>query len=310
MNDVLTVSGAPHIRNKLKTKAIMLEVVLALLPAIIASIYFFGLNSLYIILSCIASCIVTEVLFQRLRGVKITINDLSAVVTGLLLALVLPPTTPLWTAALGGVVAIGLAKQLFGGLGHNIFNPALVGRAFLVASFPAMMTKWIEPFSFQAVTSATPLGLMKFSGIQTDIKDLFLGNTSGCLGETSALALLIGGIYLIVRKKADWRLPFSFLTAVFVFSSASFLINSSLGSPIFHLLSGGLLIGAFFMAADPVTTPITRVGRFIFGAGAGIIVMVIRIFGGLPEGVMYAILIMNAATPLINRFTKPRPFGG
>jgi electron transport complex protein RnfD len=311
LNNLLIISPAPHIRKKgPETRCIMLEVILALSPVILASIYFFGLRSLLVLLTCVISCVLTEIAFEYLRGVKITITDFSAVVTGILLALILPPTIPLWAAALGAIVSISLAKQLFGGLGYNIFNPALIGRAFLAASFPSMMTKWVEPFSLDAVTQATPLGLMKFSAVQTDIGKLFLGNVSGSLGETSALAILMGGLYLIIRGRADWRIPLSFLSATFVFSLVSSLINPNLGSPLFHLLSGGLLIGAFFMATDPVTTPLTKSGRFIFGVGAGIMVMIIRIFGGLPEGVMYSILLMNSVTPLINRYTIPKPFGG
>ncbi len=310
MNNLLILSSAPHMKRRLRTRHIMLEVILALSPVIFASVYFFGARSALVILTCVISCVITEVIFEYLRGVKVTIGDFSAVVTGVLLALVLPPSIPLWAAALGGAISAGLAKQLFGGLGCNIFNPALIGRAFLVASFPFMMTTWVKPFSLDAVTSATPLGLMKFSHIPTGIKELFVGNVAGSLGETSALAILIGGLYLIIRGRADWRAPFSFLGTVFIFSLTSWFINSSLGTPLFHLLSGGLLIGAFFMTTDPVTTPLTRNGRFIFGMSAGIIVMIIRIFGGLPEGVMYSILIMNAATPLINKYTIPKPFGG
>lgn len=310
MSNLLVVGPAPHIKSKLTTSRIMTEVSLALLPVAIASVYFFGWRALSLILSCVTVSVATEAVFQRLRGVKITISDGSAVVTGILLALVLPPGIPLWAAGIGAVASIALAKQLFGGLGCNIFNPALIGRAFLTASFPSMMTRWIEPFTLDAVTSATPLGLMKFSGMETNLKALFLGNVSGCLGETSALAILIGGLYLVSRRHAAWRIVLSYLGSVFIFSLITWHINPKFGSPGFHLLAGGAMLGAFFMATDPVTSPLTGKGRFIFGTGAGIIVMVIRLFGGLPEGVMYSILLMNAVTPLINRYTIPKPFGG
>ncbi|MFH1855656.1 MAG: RnfABCDGE type electron transport complex subunit D [Candidatus Omnitrophota bacterium] len=310
MNKTLVISPAPHFKSGLKTSRIMLEVILALIPAIAAAIYFFGWRSVWLIVTCVVSCTATEAIFEKTRGMKNTLPDYSAVLTGILLALVLPPAIPLWAAALGGIISICLAKQLFGGLGYNIFNPALIGRAFLTASFPAMMTAWINPFSLDTITSATPLGLMKFSGIETSLKSLFFGNVGGCLGETSALALLIGGIYLIIRKLVKWRVVAGFLGSVFIFSLAAWIIKPQLGSPLFHLLSGGIMIGAFFMATDPVTSPVTKKGCFMFGAGAGIMVMVIRIFGGLPEGVMYSILLMNGVTPLINKFTVPRPFGG
>lgn len=310
MDNVLVISQAPHLKDRLGTRQIMLEVVLALVPAAAAGVYFFGARAIFIILACVFSCTTTEIIFQYLRGVKIAVSDFSAVVTGLLLALILPPSIPLWAAVLGGVVSIALAKQLFGGLGCNIFNPALIGRAFLAACYPSMMTKWIEPFTLDAVTSATPLGLMKFYNTSTDIGKLFIGNISGSLGETSALALLIGGVYLLLRGHAKRRTTFAYLITVFIFSFIAWLIKPNLGSPLFHLFSGGLMIGAFFMVTDPVTTPVTRNGRIIFGFGAGMLVMVIRIFGGLPEGVMYSILLMNSLTPLINRYTIPTPFGG
>lgn len=310
MNTTLIVGPAPHIKSNLNTSRVMTEVSLALLPVVMASIYFFSWRAISLILSCVICCVASEALFQRLRGVRITISDGSAVVTGILLALVLPPGIPLWVACIGAVASIVLAKQLFGGLGCNIFNPALIGRAFLTASFPLIMTHWIEPFTLDAVTSATPLGLMKFSGVETNLKALFLGNVSGCLGETSALAILIGGLYLVIRRHADWRIVLSYVGTIFVFSLIAWHISPKLGSPLFHLLAGGIMLGAFFMLSDPVTTPLTGRGRFIFGTGAGIIVMVIRLFGGLPEGVMYSILLMNAVTPLINRYTIPKPFGG
>lgn len=288
----------------------MRNVLLALLPAVGASVYFFGLRALFLVAVSGATCVVSEAAFQKLRKKPITITDGSALVTGVLLALVLPPGLPLWAAALGSAVAIILGKQIFGGLGHNIFNPALVGRAFLLVTFPKFMTSWIKPISLDAVTTATPLGLMKFDGIQTGLYDLFLGNVSGSLGETSALCIIIGGAYLFIRKCMDWRIPVGFLGSVALLGWIFSMVDSSrFPSAGFHLLSGGLMIGAIFMATDPVTTPVTKVGRWIFGLGCGIIVVIIRLFGGMPEGVTFTILIMNAATPLVNIVTKPRRFG-
>ena len=235
----------------------------------------------------------------------------SAIVTGILFAMVMPPSLPIWACILGCFVAVGLAKQLFGGLGANIFNPALLGRAFLAAAFPTFMTRWNHPISLDAVTGATPLGLVKF-GHSLDINywDLFIGNVSGSLGETSALALVIGGLYLLIKKTIDWRIPSAYIGTVFVISFVANLISPDVSvGGLFHILAGGLLIGAIFMAADPVTSPITKTGRWVFGIGCGTITMVIRLWGGLPEGVMYAILLMNALTPILNRMTRPRRYG-
>jgi electron transport complex protein RnfD len=226
-----------------------------------------------------------------------------------LLALILPPSLPLGMAFLGAVVAISLGKHIFGGLGSNIFNPALLGRAFLMAAFPVKLTNYIEPFKADAVTSATPLTLWKFDHIFVSLKSLFLGTTSGSLGETSSLFLLLGGIYILLRKAADWRIPLSILSTVAVYSGILYFINPSYGTVLFHLFSGGIMIGAFFMATDPVTSPVTKKGRYIFGILIGVMVITIRIWGGLPEGVMYSILFANALTPLINQVTKQRSFG-
>ena len=229
--------------------------------------------------------------------------DGSAVITGLLLALCLPPRLPLWIAAIGAVFAIAFAKCAFGGLGYNIFNPALSGRAFLAISWPVEMTTWAKPLTYDAVTTATPLGLLKMQQITTYHINLALGNVGGSIGETSAIAILIGGIFLIVKRYIDWRTPLSYIGTVGI-------LMVLLGrDPIFHMLAGGLFLGAFFMATDYVTTPITREGRIIFSIGAGVIVVVIRLIGGYPEGVMFSILLMNAFTPLIDRHVKPRVFG-
>ena len=211
------------------------------------------------------------------------------------------------------MVAIGLGKEIFGGLGYNIFNPALVGRAFLVAAFPASLASWTAPAAIEAATAATtratPLGLMKFEGVTTNLMDLFIGNVPGSLGETSALALIIGGIYLFARKYADWRIPFSYILTVSIFGGIMRALDPSMPTVLFQILSGGLLIGAIFMATDPVTSPVTKLGRWIFGIGCGLFTIIIRMWSGLPEGVMYAILLMNCLTPIINKLTRPRRFG-
>jgi len=304
------ISSSPHTFDKLTSSKIMWAVVIALLPVVIASVIFFRLLAVRLILTCTLSCVITEAAIQRLRKKPITINNGSAAVTGILLAMVLPPSLPIWVAIVGSIVAIGLGKQLFGGLGYNIFNPALLARAFLMASFPALLTKWVDPMTLDAVTEATPLGMMKFSHLYTSYMDLFLGTAAGSLGETSALAILIGGSYLIIKKYADWRIPFSFIATASLLGGILCLTNPEAYPAVpFQILSGGLLLGAFFMATDPVTSPVTKKGRWIFGIGCGIFVIVIRQWSGLPEGVMYSILLMNGITPLVNRYTRPRRFG-
>ena len=241
---------------------------------------------------------------------KVTINDYSAFLTGILLALVLPPAIPFWACIVGSFVSIILAKQIFGGLGLNIFNPALLGRAFLMAAFPTYLTTWTNPITLDAVTTATPLGLFKFEHVITSNMNLFLGNIPGSLGETSAIALLIGALYLFLKKVIDYRISFAYILTVILISQTTHLINPQNYAPLgFHIFAGGLMIGAFFMATDPVTSPYTKKGRWIFGIGCGIITMVIRLWGGLPEGVMYSILLMNAVTPLINKATRPKRYG-
>lgn len=296
----LTVSANPHVKDKDNVNKIMWYVVLALLPAAIAGVYLFGINALLIILLSVSSAVVTELIIQKLSRKEITIKDGSAVLTGLLLALILSPLVPWWIPVLGAIFAIAIGKQIFGGLGHNIFNPALAGRAFLVASWPALMTIWLIP---DGVTGATPLGLLKLQGVKTGYLQLFLGNIGGCIGETSAVALLIGAAFLFYKKVTDWRIPSTYIGTVFIFA----LIFRQ--DPIFHILAGGLLIGAFFMATDYVTSPITKNGKLIFGFGCGFLTIILRLFSGYPEGVMFSILLMNAATPLIERFTRLKPFG-
>ncbi|MBN2280872.1 MAG: RnfABCDGE type electron transport complex subunit D [Candidatus Marinimicrobia bacterium] len=311
----LVLSSSPHQNSNDDVKKIMRGVVLALLPAVVFSVYYFGLRSMLVIMTAIAACLVTEFLLKKLRNKKI--NEGSAVVTGLLLAMTLPPSIHLGYVVLGSVFAIGIGKEIFGGLGNNIFNPALLGRAFLQASFPVKMTTWTPTklMVLDAKTFATPLGGFKFGeNIIHNFSDywngLIMGNIGGCIGETSAAAIALGGFYLIVKRWSDWRIPVSYLLSVFVLGGIFWLINpAQYPDPVFHLFSGGLMLGAFFMATDMVTSPETKLGSWIFGIGCGFFLVLIRLFGGLPEGVMYSILLMNAITPLINRFTQPTVFG-
>lgn len=308
---LFSLNSSPHDFKDTSVPKIMWTVVLALLPATAMSIYYFRFNAIILIIACVLTALVTEIVINLIKKQPITINDGSAAITGLLLALTLPPTLPVTSAILGSIFAIAIGKQVFGGLGYNIFNPALLGRAFLQASFPVAMTTWQTPFiAFDGVTAATPLGSFKFEGIHTSLLPLLTGNTGGSLGETCAIAVILGGAVLLVMKYADWRIPLAFLGTVFLLSGVFWLVDgSSYANPLFHLLSGGLLLGAFFMATDMVTSPITPRGSWIFGFGAGVLVIVIRFFGGLPEGVMYSILLMNAISPLINRYTRPKYLG-
>lgn len=310
MKENLIISSSPHMLSKMSVPRIMRGVALALLPAVVASIIFFKLLAVYLILTCVISCVAVEVLIQVIRKKPITVRDGSVVVTGILLALILPPSIPIWAAVLGSLVAVGLGKQLFGGLGFNIFNPALLGRAFLMAAFPTFLTRWTTPFTLEAVTGATPLGLMKFEHVQVPYGSLLLGNVSGSLGEACALAIILGGAYLFIKKYADWRIPLAFVLSASIFGGILYIIKpEAFPAPLFQLLSGGMLIGAIFMATDPVTSPVTKTGRWIFGVGCGILVIIIRTWSGLPEGVMYSILLMNSVTPLLNKYTKPKRFG-
>ncbi|MFH1791281.1 MAG: RnfABCDGE type electron transport complex subunit D [Candidatus Omnitrophota bacterium] len=304
------LSVSPHILTRDTTRRLMADVIIALLPAVAAALYFFRLRAAMIMATCVISCVVFEYLYEKAAGRKISTGDYSAALTGVLLAMVLPPAMPLWACAIGALIAIVLTKQMFGGLGANIFNPALLGRAFLMAAFPVMLTTWSEPITLDAITGATPLGLFKFEHVVTGSWPLLLGNVSGSLGETSGIALIAGGLYLLARKVIDYRIPAAYILAVAGISFITHMVSPGSYAPVvFHLLAGGLLLGAFFMATDPVTSPVTKKGRWIFGAGCGVITMVIRLWGGLPEGVMYSILLMNALTPLINRATMPRRFG-
>jgi electron transport complex protein RnfD len=313
----LTVSCSPHVHSGESIPKIMWWVTASLAPAAFCACYFFGLHASLLILVGTLSAVLTEALIQLIFGKRVTIHDGSAFLTGLLLAFNIPPTAPLWLAAVGSFVAIAFAKQAFGGLGQNIFNPALIGRAFLMASWPAHMTRWVWPKQAEgllhAQTSATPLGILKMEGAEglmqifrdkaTLYWNLYVGNVAGCIGETSALALLIGALILFYKGYITWHTPICCLLTVAIFS---LLLGQD---PLFHLLSGGLILGAFFMATDMVTSPITGKGRILFGIMIGALVMIIRVWGGYPEGVSYAILLGNAATPLIDRVVKPKRYG-
>ena len=298
----LIVSPPPHLRSDVTIEKIMYAVIIALIPTTACGIYLFGVHAVYVISTCILVAVCTEYFALRLMGRQF-VMDGSAIITGLLLALCLPPRIPLWIAGIGAFFAIAFAKCAFGGLGQNIFNPALSGRVFLVISWPVAMTTWVRPLAYDAITTATPLGLWKMEHLQTSYLNLALGTVGGCIGETSALAILIGGGYLIAKRYIDWRTPVSYIGTVGI-------LMAILGEDmLFHILAGGLLLGAFFMATDYVTIPITGEGRVLFGIGAGIIVVVIRLIGGYPEGVMFSILLMNAFTPLIDRHVRPRVYG-
>lgn len=307
----LKLASSPHIHTTLSTNKSMLLVIAALLPSIISGVIFFGFYQLLIIAVSVGFAMLTEYGIKKIRKKEVTLNDGSAALTGLLLALVLPPNFSLVMTALGAIVAIAVGKEVFGGIGFNIFNPALVGRAFLQAAFPVPMTTWIMPtIGVDTISSATPLSSFKFDGVLSDTMPMFWGNVGGCIGETSSLAVLIGGLFLIFLGIANWRIPLSMIVGVFIFSGALWLADSSAYvSPIYHILGGGFLFGALFMATDWVSSPLTGKGMWIFGIGISLVVVLIRVFGGLPEGVMYAILFMNAFVPLINRYTKPKIFG-
>jgi len=300
------ISPGPHLWREFSVSKIMYLVVLALMFPTAAGVYFFGYHALSVIAVSVAVAVLTEYVVKKLRK-RPFVMDGSAVVTGLLLALILPPTIPLWMVAVGSIFSIAIVKEAFGGLGHNIFNPALGGRAFMTACFSVKMTTWVSPTGFgaDAVTTATPLNSnFIWEGDKLSLyKDLLLGNIGGSIGETSALLILVGGILLLALSIINWRVPVAYIGTVA-------LLTFALGQDaILHILAGGLMLGAFFMATDYVTSPITARGRIIFGVGAGILTVVIRLFGGMPEGVCFSILLMNAITPLIDRYVKVRPYG-
>lgn len=325
MENQFIVSASPHIKIKDNSQKIMFIVNISLLPAVIASVYLYGLNSLILICLSVFTCVITEIFSQKILGKKITVSDGSAILTGILLAFNVPPTLPWWMIIIGAFASIFLVKQLFGGLGYNIFNPALAARAILLASFPVQMTNWTKPvFSFfklytanqaaagpDAFTSASPLGIVK---LHLDQKlptylDLLFGKVPGSLGETCKIALIIGGLILIIFKIIDFRIPVIYIGSVFLLTMFFNLFLPIKRDPVFEILSGGLILGAFFMATDMVTAPTTGNGKIIFALGCGLITALIRNFGGFPEGVCYSILFMNCLTPLIDKYIKPKIFG-
>ena len=305
----LIVGTSPHLHKEESVSKIMWMVVLSLIPAGIAGVFIFGRSALWVIILAVFSALVTEAAIQKFRKRKITVLDGSAVLTGILLAYNLPPRVPFWLPIVGSFFAIAIGKQIFGGLGQNIFNPALAGRVFLMASWPKYMTAFSKPFD--AVTSATPLAMIKEGkGLEAvSYLDLFLGKRGGCIGEVCILALLLGALFLFWRGYISWHIP---VTYIFTAGLMSYIFGTKgffAGDWLFHVLSGGLVLGAFFMATDYVTSPLTRKGQIVFGVGCGLITAVIRLWGGYAEGVSYAILIMNAAAPIIDRFTKTRVYG-
>jgi electron transport complex protein RnfD len=326
----LEIRTSPHIMSGHSVDTIMFNVVLALLPTTLFAVYAFGLTALLTLVTALGSCLLTEHVVCRWTRKASTVGDWSVTITGLLYGLTLPPGLPLWMVAVGGIIAVGLGKLLFGGLGYNPFNPALVGRAFLQAAFPVAMTSWLPAFSggrfsslpastltlpfsepvYDTVTGATPLALWKFDRELTDAGELVMGFTSGSTGETSTVLILLGGIYLVARNMMNWRIPASIFAAVAAFSGILHWVDAeSYASPVFMLLSGGLMLGAVFMATDMVASPMTSAGCYVYGAMIGILVVVIRVWGGMPEGVMYAILLANAVSPHIDALIQPKVYG-
>ena len=319
----LIATSSPHIRGNETTRSLMLDVVIAMVPALVAAVIVFGIRALTLTAVSVVACIFWEWLYRKILKKDQTVGDLSAVVTGMLLAFVCPVTLPYWMMILGDAFAILLVKQLYGGIGRNFMNPALAGRAALLACYATAMTTWIDPSASKAgalgvgadiVTAATPMAMMKEGGLAAvmetyDLQSMFVGNIGGSLGEVSALALLIGGIYLIARKVITWHIPVAYLGTVAVLTFLFPRGNDPLTFMLYNLLGGGLMLGAFFMATDYVTSPVTSKGRIVFGIGCGLLTVFIRYFGGYPEGVCYSILIMNCTTWLIDKYMRPARFG-
>jgi len=317
------VSASPHVHSGQDVRSIMRDVILALLPGLLVGIWYFGIDAVRVLALAVLGCLACEWVMNRLLGRKNTVGDLSAALTGILLAMNLPSGSPWWLVLAGSLVAIVLGKAIYGGLGYNPFNPALVARVFLLISFPVQMTRWVVPAGpgtgFDAATGATPLGAAKEAvGLGRSLSeanipgpgDLLLGNVGGSFGEVSAVALLLGGVYLMFRGIIRWQIPVGFIGTVVVVTGIPYLVAPERYlDPLTHVLAGGLMLGAIFMATDMVTSPVTRKGMLIFGIGCGVLTGVIRMWGGYPEGVSFAILLMNAVTPLIDRYTKPRVFG-
>ncbi len=322
MDNMLTVSSSPHLRDEVSVKKIMWTVGCVLLPAVAFGVYKFGIGALLVVLTCVIAAVASEYVSQKVLKKKVTIDDGSAFVTGLLLAMTLPPNLPLYMAALGSIFAIVVCKHTMGGLGYNIFNPALAARAALIVSWPVAMTTWtdIKYIGADAVSKATPLGVASEEGFSSLMKlyndspmalytDMLFGMKNGSLGEISAILIAIGGCYLLYKKYIKWQIPVITILSVAVFGWMFTGETLFTGDPIFNVLSGGVILGAFFMATDYVTAPMTSKGQIIFAVGVGAITIIIRTFGAYPEGVCYAILLMNSLTPIIDRYTKPRIFG-
>jgi electron transport complex protein RnfD len=326
MNGLLNVSPSPHVSGEYSTGKIMYGVVLALLPALAASVYYFGIGAIIVTLVAIASCVLFEYLIQKyLIKVKPTITDGSALLTGLLLAFNVPSNLPIWIIIIGALISIGVGKLSFGGLGQNPFNPALVGRVFMLISFPVQMTSWPIPAGFKtgyadAITGATPLAILKegvnnnepisgLAGIPEHMQ-LFMGHMGGSMGEVCALALIIGFAFMVWRKIITWHIPVYLIATIFIFTGILNVANpEKFANPLFHILTGGVMLGAIFMATDMVTSPMNTKGMAVFAIGIGVLTVLIRTFGAYPEGISFAILIMNAFVPIINRYIKPNRFG-
>jgi electron transport complex protein RnfD len=311
---VIQVGHSPHLSDEsFTTKRMMIDVLIALLPVVGMSVYVFQMYAVKQMAICIGTCMAAEAIFIKMRGRSFTLSDCSAAVTGIILGLSLPATAPWYVGVIASVVAIGIGKVIFGGLGMNLFNPAMVGRAFVMIAFAGVMAaSGYESINtgIDAITQATPLNAFKQMGITTPLNKLFFGFTNGSPGETSALACLIGGIYLCIRRTASWEIPTGIIAVVLIMGGLADVMGAASDWTMFHhLFSGSLLFGAFFIATDPVTSPLTGKGKFIFGAGIGFFIMVLRFFSGYPEGVMFAVLFMNALTPLLNRWTIPSAMG-
>lgn len=305
MGKLFNVSSSPHVRSSHTTQAIMFDVAIAMLPASIYGVWQFGLHALLVLIATVVSCVLSEYLFEKCMKKPITVSDGSAVVTGMILALNMPPQIPIWMPMLGGVFAIIIVKQMYGGLGQNWMNPALAARCFLLISFAGKMTTFTEPFS-DAVASATPMAMLK-AGEQVDVTAMFIGRIPGTIGEVSVIALLIGAAYLVVRKVITMRIPLTYIATVAVF--AAIYSGFDMTYVTAHICGGGLIFGAFFMATDYVTSPITPKGQFVFGIALGLLTGLFRIFGGSAEGVSYAIIFCNILVPLIEKYTLPTAFG-
>ena len=304
------VSGTPHVRSKESIQSIMRDVIIALVPATAAGIYYFGINALILIIAAIVSAVAFEAICQKVMKKPVTVSDLSAVVTGLLLAMNLPASAPVWVAIVGSAFAIIFGKQLFGGLGQNFINPALAGRAFLLASYPTEMTTWSVPNGLEvadAATYATPLAQLKAGNLEASLGELLLGQCGGTIGETCAIALIIGGVYLLYKHVISWKIPVIYIATVAILFAV--IGRQGVRVPLQEICAGGVMLGGIFMATDYASSPVTPKGQIIFAVGAGLITYLIRTFGGYPEGVSYSILIMNCCVPLIERFTEPTIFG-